>query len=104
MQGSTGERWVPPIVRTVATKNQGTDELGQRLSEHRAWLSDTDAGKARHAERARLALLAFLRDTLTEAALASLGTLVDEIAARVEARELDPYTACDRLIDRFKAR
>ena len=104
VQGSTGERWVPPIVRTVATKNQGTDELGQRLSEHRAWLSDTDAGKARHAERARLALLAFLRDTLTEAALASLGTLVDEIAARVEARELDPYTACDRLIDRFKAR
>ncbi len=103
-QGKAGERWVPPIVRTVATKNAGIDELAQRLEEHRAWLSDTEAGQARYRDRARLALLAFLRDTLAEAALDSLGELVDEIAARVQSRELDPYSACDLMIDRFRER
>lgn len=48
-------------------------------------------------------MIAFLRDTLAAEALESLGDEIAEAARRVEARELDPYAACDELVARFRA-
>jgi LAO/AO transport system kinase len=96
------ERWTAPIVKTVATRGQGVSELVAKLREHRSWLDGTAAGRARRSERLRLQLIAFLRDALAEAAVASLGDAVDDAVRRVEARELDPYAACAALIERFR--
>ena len=97
-----GERWIPPIVKCVATHGQGVAELVQKLREHTAWLQNTATGRAQRSERLRLQLLAFLRDALAAEAVSALGVAVDEAARQVEARELDPYTACERLIERFR--
>jgi GTPase len=95
------EAWTPPIVKCVATRDQGVDELVAALERHRAWLEGTEAGRVRHIERARQQMIAFLRDTLAEQALDALGGAIDEAARRVEAREVDPYGAADELIERF---
>ena len=95
-------RWLPPIVKCVATRNEGTAELLAALESHRDWLA-TDAGKERRAERLHQQMLAFLRDTLAAEALESLGDEIARAARRVEARELDPYSACDELVARFRA-
>jgi len=102
--GSTGGRWVPPIVKTCATTGQGVAELEAKLAAHKTWLEDTDAGRAVRAERQKLELQSFLRDALTEAALEELGDEVDRALERVTARETDPYSACDELIARFRSR
>ncbi len=41
--------WVPPLVRTVATRDEGIEELARALEAHRSWL----AGGDRLAERRR---------------------------------------------------
>jgi LAO/AO transport system kinase len=97
-----GERWVPPIVKCVATRGQGIAELMEQLRAHRAWLENTPAGRAQRSERLRLQLIAFLRDALADEVVSALGAVVDEAARRVEAREIDPYTASQQLIDQFK--
>lgn len=94
--------WVPPIVRTVATRNQGLDELLVKLDEHRAW-QQSEPGQARQAQRQREQLQGFLREALVEAAVASLGERLDEAASRVLRRELDPYTASEQLVAAFRA-
>jgi LAO/AO transport system kinase len=102
--GAAGAVFRPPIVKCIAPRDQGIDELVDALASHRDWLAGTEAGRARRADRAREQLLTFLRDTLADAAIAELGPIIDEAARRIEAREVDPYTAVDDLLERFKSR
>ncbi len=99
-----GSGWEPPIVRTVAVADQGTAELGQAIDRHRAHLGSTEQGRIRSAERARAAFLGRLRESLLERALARLeeeeGRL-DEVAARIAARQADPYQLADELAGRL---
>lgn len=101
--GATGGRWIPPIVKTVASRGDGVDELVENLLLHRTWL-DTPEGVERKHERSRLSMLGFLRDSLAEEAISTLGPDIENEIDRVERREIDPYSACDALIARFRAR
>jgi LAO/AO transport system kinase len=103
-QAPAAEGWTPPIVKTVAPRNEGVAAVVQHLREHKAWLDGTPAGSARRAIRLREQMFGFLRDALAEEALSALGSEIGEAARRVEAREIDPYSACDALIERFRAR
>ena len=95
-------RWVPQVLKCVATRNEGTAELLLALRAHHAWLLGTEAGRARRAARLREQLVTFLREALTDAASSELGAAVDEAVLRVEAHEIDPYAACDALVERFR--
>ncbi len=95
--------WTPPIQKCVATRNEGVAELLVSLEKHRAWIEDSPAGRERR--RARLAeeVREALRETLIEAATTALGGELDTAVAAVEARTLDPYTATEQLLVRFKS-
>jgi LAO/AO transport system kinase len=93
--------WIPPILRCVATKNQGIEELLTHLDAHRAWLAGP-GGQQRLVQRQRDQLRGFLRETLVEEATAALGARIDEAAARVLRREVDPYTASEELVAAFR--
>ncbi|WP_343049495.1 methylmalonyl Co-A mutase-associated GTPase MeaB [Nocardioides perillae] len=91
--------WRPPIVRTVAARGEGLDELAAALADHLAWLGED--GRRRRAQVRRA------RDEVEAIALASLrarwGDLgdhrgLDELAARVVDGDLDPYAAADSLL------
>ena len=94
--------WVPEIVRTVATRNEGMADLVVRLEKHRAWLFGTTPGAARREARLREAMRMQLREALTEAALTTLGGAIDEAVHAVAQRETDPYTAAERLVAAFR--
>lgn len=101
---ATETRWTPPIVKCVATKGTGIDELVTALQGHRAWAEGTEAGQARR--RARLAeeLRDGLRETLLEAALVELRDAMIEALAAVADRKVDPYTATEGLLRAFQGR
>ncbi len=99
---AAGDTWLPPIIKCVATRDQGLTELCAALDAHRTYLQQTEAGKARRLEREKLQLIGFLRDALAEAALAELGPELERAATRVTQRELAPYEACDQLMRRFR--
>jgi LAO/AO transport system kinase len=88
--------WKPPIVTTVAVKDEGIQELVSRLNQHWSWLNDTGELKRRRQARAReeLTALAFaaLRGRLAASRL-------DELASRVADGVLDPFQAADELLD-----
>ena len=102
--GASSGRWTPPIVKTAATRGQGVDELVEKLRAQRTWLDDTEAGQARLGERRGLEMRAFLRDSLADEAIRELGAEIEIAAERVARRETDPYTACEELVAKFRAR
>jgi LAO/AO transport system kinase len=95
--------WVPVIQRTISTRNQGVADLVAALERHRAWTMDTEPGRARREARLREAMHVQLRDALVDAAVGSLGAALEDAVQAVARRELDPYTASERLVDAFRA-
>lgn len=101
--GATNGVWVPPITRCVATQNRGIGELVGKLDEHRAWLFDTEQGQARMQQRLREQMYNELREALVDAAVRDIHGTIERIVGQVASRELDPYTACEHLVEVFKS-
>jgi LAO/AO transport system kinase len=91
----TDDGWRVPIVKTVASKGEGADEVVDEIERHGAWLESSGKLEQRRVKRAsdevEAIALTSLRVDLRSGALESW-------AARVVAGELDPYAAADELL------
>jgi LAO/AO transport system kinase len=101
----SGADWEPPIVRTVAVKDEGVADLLGAIDRHRAHMEATGQRRARDTARARAAFVTVLRERLLAGALdrleAEMGRL-DAVAERIAAREADPYALADELTARLR--
>jgi LAO/AO transport system kinase len=92
--------WRPPVLRTVAVRAEGVDEVIATLDDHRRWLDQS--GERARRRQARTA--AEIQAITMEQVRARLGELtgkraVPALAERVAAGELDPYAAVDELLE-----
>jgi LAO/AO transport system kinase len=92
--------WRPPIVKTVAARGEGVDEVVEALEKHRAWMEERGVLAQRRRSRA-----AHEVETIAVTALRErIGDLrgdrrLDALAERIVAGETDPYRAADELVD-----
>jgi LAO/AO transport system kinase len=98
-----GERgpgdWRPSVVRAVASRSEGVDDVVAAIAKHREWLHTHDELRRRREQRAAAEIEAIvlaalrqrIRDQDDTGALASF-------AAAVAAGERDPYTAADEIL------
>jgi LAO/AO transport system kinase len=96
----SGPSWRPPVVRAVAARGEGIDDLMAAMDEHRAWLVDRGELELRRQARAAAEVEAIALQQL-RSRLGDLrgGTALDQLAKRVASGEVDPYAAADDLID-----
>jgi LAO/AO transport system kinase len=94
-----GPSWRPPIVRTVASKGQGVDELVEAIEQHRGWMVDHGELDERRRRRAEAEIEAIALEQLREK-LGDVrrGNALPGLAKRVVAGEVDAYRAADELI------
>ncbi|MFD3379135.1 MULTISPECIES: methylmalonyl Co-A mutase-associated GTPase MeaB [unclassified Streptomyces] len=92
--------WRPPIVKTVAAREEGIDEVVEALEKHRAWMEERGVLAERRLARAS-------REVETIAVTALRARIADlhgdrrlsALAERIVAGDLDPYRAADSLIE-----
>ncbi|HEV2891605.1 MAG TPA: methylmalonyl Co-A mutase-associated GTPase MeaB, partial [Frankiaceae bacterium] len=91
--------WKPPIVKTVAARGDGIDDLVERLDEHWAWLRESGELERRRLARASGEIEAIAVTALRER-LGDLhaGTALEALAEEVVRGKTDPYAAADRLV------
>lgn len=89
-----------PIVRTASALNEGIGDLADALDEHRAYLTTSGEAAAHRSEQARHQVLALARQRLIDRLVTTQGSdgSIDEVVARVVAREIDPHSAADLLV------
>jgi LAO/AO transport system kinase len=91
--------WRPSVVRTVAARGEGIDEVVEALDKHRAWMEERGELARRRASRAAREV-----ETIAVTALRErIGDLhgdrrLEALAERIVAGTLDPYAAADELI------
>jgi LAO/AO transport system kinase len=94
--------WKPPIVKTVAHRAEGLDEVVAEIDRHREWLTSSGELDKRRTRRARDEIEAIAVTALRKRWGDVHGrSELDELAAAVVAGERDPYTAADELLESF---
>ncbi|MEU3506238.1 methylmalonyl Co-A mutase-associated GTPase MeaB [Streptomyces hundungensis] len=91
--------WRPPIVKTVAARGEGIEEVLEALEKHHAWMAEhgvlAERRRARAAREVETIAVTALRERI--------GSLhgdrrLDALAQRIVDGELDPYAAADELV------
>ncbi len=98
---SVGPReWEPPILKAVASRDQGVKEVLAAIEQHRSFLDETGQRVVRERARAKMQFVALLRERLLREALGRLererGRL-DEVAAAIVEHRADPYALAEKL-------
>ena len=90
--------WWPPILRTVAVRDEGIGELLDAVDAHGTHLVDSGAAEDVRAARARQAVREIvLRDMRARVHQLEDTSEMRELAAQVANRTLDPWSAAARL-------
>ncbi|WP_330173577.1 methylmalonyl Co-A mutase-associated GTPase MeaB [Streptomyces sp. NBC_01498] len=91
--------WRPPIVKTVAARGEGVDELVEALEKHRAWLEKHGVLAERRTRRAAREVETIAVTALRERIADLRGDRrLGALARRIVSGELDPYAAADELV------
>jgi LAO/AO transport system kinase len=94
------DRWKPPIIKTIAVKGEGGDDVLDALGKHAAWAEQSGERdrrrKTRAADEIEALAVGALRNRMGDL---RGGTALDDLAERVAAGELDPYAAADQLVE-----
>ncbi|HVF62304.1 MAG TPA: methylmalonyl Co-A mutase-associated GTPase MeaB [Thermoanaerobaculia bacterium] len=93
--GTGAAAWHPPIVRTVASRDEGVPQVLEEVERHRAWLAGSGELEKRRQAHLRLRVEAILKERVLRAADQTLG--VEREVERGFADRLDPYRVAERL-------
>ncbi|MFD3559343.1 methylmalonyl Co-A mutase-associated GTPase MeaB [Streptomyces sp. NPDC058686] len=92
--------WRPPIVKTVAARGEGIDEVVEALEKHRAWMEEHGVLQERRLARASREVETIAVTALRERIADLHGDRrLSSLAERIVAGELDPYRAADSLVE-----
>jgi LAO/AO transport system kinase len=92
--------WQPPVVRTVATENQGIDLLAGTVGQFRKHFEASGERQRKHIEHWKKRLLELLESRLLERALGGPRgeQRLAELAQAVAERKIDPFAAVNEIL------
>jgi LAO/AO transport system kinase len=92
-------QWRPQVVKAVAARSEGIDEIVAAIAKHRSWLRDHDRLRRRREQRAAAEVEAIVLQAV-RGRIAALddGSTLRSVAASVAAGRMDPYTAADDIL------
>ena len=96
--------WTPPIIKTVATENSGTDSLTAAIAGYAGFIgAHGEQSDGKRASTAEHRIIELLRDRLLKTAMTRGVTESElrEMATAVADRRRDPYSVVDEIIARL---
>ncbi len=95
--------WVPPIVKTVASNNEGIKDVATEIERYEAFLAKSDLGQKRRIENWRTRLVTMLRDEVLARVMRDHMNeeRASQYAAEVAEHKRDPYTLVDEIVESF---
>ncbi|RZA07158.1 MAG: methylmalonyl Co-A mutase-associated GTPase MeaB [Proteobacteria bacterium] len=96
--GDGKNAWNIPVLKTVAEKGEGINDVYAALGSHHAFLKKSGRLDEKRAQFAKTAILHIVRDSAVHTAEAKIRSEKGQaLLAAVSRRELDPFTAAAKL-------
>lgn len=91
--------WQIPVLKTVAEKAQGVQEVFEAVENHRAFLKKSGGLSGKRVKFAETAILHIVRDMAADLAAGKIRSAKgQEILSLVSQRKMDPFTAAKKLV------
>jgi LAO/AO transport system kinase len=100
--GTHSSAWMPPVVKTVATKGEGVAELARAVEQHMEHLRRSGELARRMELRARRELLEATKRLFLEQLSVGHPGRLEEMARHVAERRLDARSAARELVNEFR--
>ena len=103
-QAGDGKAWEPPVIATVAARDEGVRELGAALERHFDFLSQSGALAARRARQREQRTREVVERALRRWVFSPSGprAALEEALADVAAGRRSPYEAASGVVDRIR--
>jgi LAO/AO transport system kinase len=97
---SRSDNWKPPVVRTVASEEQGIEDCARAIESYRSFLRTSSFRKKRRVEIQRERLLEVVRSQVLLKLMQHSGARerVEALAQEIAERKTDPFSAADELL------
>ena len=94
----------PSIVQVSASKNENIDRLIQNVLEHRGYLEETGEIIDRRKRNAKLEITKLVEEQLMDLIMSRAleKDLLENLSKKVVTRDLDPYSAKERILELLK--
>ena len=90
--------WRPPVLKVIASENQGIEKVWEEVQTHRNYLIRNELFEQMRKDHARHELLALIQASLFERLESgSYAHQVDTLVEQITQRQIDPYSALDQL-------
>lgn len=100
----TEDSWIAPIVKTIAVKNSGVDQLAAAITSHEEYLVKSGKGKSKLMEQSRQRMIDALEYQITshviEEGFEKFG--ISEKLDQIVSRRTDPHTAVREILSHVK--
>jgi LAO/AO transport system kinase len=99
MPARNNDHWTPPIVKTVASQDLGTEELAAAIADYETYLKKENLVLKKNVENWQERLIEMLRDAMLEKARAQMddGSL-ERYAAEIAEHKRDPYSLVEEIV------
>jgi GTPase len=95
--------WVPPIVKTVASKNDGVTELDDAIAKHYDYLASSGELDRRNRERVRIRIETLLKEKFMDRLLTGeRGARYEQILEDVLRKRNNPHDAAESVLKSVK--
>jgi LAO/AO transport system kinase len=94
------DRWMPPIVKTVASKGEGIGQLAAAIAAYDQYLRNENLAVKRNAQHWEQRLVEMLREVLLERALKQLDGELPRYAREIAEHKRDPYALVEEIVGR----
>jgi LAO/AO transport system kinase len=92
--------WVPPIVKTVASKNAGVEELDEAIGKHYDYLASSGELDRRNRERVRIRIETLLKEKFMDRLLTGeRGARYEQILEDVLRKRNNPHDAAESVLE-----
>ncbi|MBW2663610.1 MAG: methylmalonyl Co-A mutase-associated GTPase MeaB [Deltaproteobacteria bacterium] len=101
--GYESKGWIPPIIKTIATKGNGIAALVEETLNHRKYLIKSGLLKSEKVTRIKQEIMEIVRNKIIDKINSSNDTnqISDELLNEIILRQKDPYTAAEEIIGNF---
>ncbi|MGH9915993.1 MAG: methylmalonyl Co-A mutase-associated GTPase MeaB, partial [Pyrinomonadaceae bacterium] len=92
--------WQPPIVKTIATQNQGIEELAGAINAYDLFQKSQPESSARRKEVARWRIFELLRERIFEIIVKEYlpEEILEQFASEVAGKDRSPYAVVDEIV------
>ena len=92
--------WMPPIVKTIATENGGTEDLAVAIQSFKDFSEKNPSTRQRREEIARWRILELMTERLLAQTLKEprASQMLDRLTEEVASKLRDPYSAVDQIL------